>query len=176
MSGLNPIDRFSIFLGEKISYFFLVSVIITAYEVIMRYGFHAPTTWVHDGATALSATGFLIAGCYCLQKRRHIAITVIYDAVPLGLRQVFSFVNALIITVFLGLLTWAALIVYLNATWRNWNCEVQFCGLETSAHAWDVPIPAYLKTVLLLAAIMMLLQALVQFWAVICDLFRKTAT
>ena len=30
MSGLNPIDRFSIFLGEKISYFFLVSVIITA--------------------------------------------------------------------------------------------------------------------------------------------------
>ena len=163
MSSLNPIDRTSVFLGEKISYVFLASVIITAYEVIMRYGFNAPTTWVHDGATALSATGFVVAGCYCLQKRRHIAITVIYDSV----------LNALIIVLFMGLLTWATLKIALNATWVNWDCEVQFCGLETSAHAWDVPVPAYLKTVLFLATVIMLLQALVQLVTAVQNLFTK---
>ncbi|MEE3288001.1 MAG: TRAP transporter small permease [Pseudomonadota bacterium] len=171
---MNPIDRTSIFLGEKISYVFLASVIITAYEVIMRYGFNAPTTWVHDGATALSATGFLVAGCYCLQKRRHIAITVIYDSVSPGLRRTFAFINALIIALFMCLLTWATLKIALNATWMNWNCEVQFCGLETSAHAWDVPVPAYLKTVLFLASVIMLLQALVQLVTVVQDFFKKT--
>ena len=174
MSSLNPIDRTSIFLGEKISYVFLASVIITAYEVIMRYGFNAPTTWVHDGATALSATGFLVAGCYCLQKRRHIAITVIYDSVSPGLRRTFAIINALIIALFMCLLTWATLKIALNATWMNWNCEVQFCGLETSAHAWDVPVPAYLKTVLFLASVIMLLQALVQLVTVVRDFFKKT--
>jgi len=174
MSSLNPIDRTSIFLGEKISYVFLASVIITAYEVIMRYGFNAPTTWVHDGATALSATGFLVAGCYCLQKRRHIAITVIYDSVSPGLRRTFAIINALIIALFMCLLTWATLKIALNATWMNWNCEVQFCGLETSAHAWDVPVPAYLKTVLFLASVIMLLQALVQLVTVVQDFFKKT--
>jgi hypothetical protein len=72
------------------------------------------------------------------------------------------------------LLTWATLKIALNATWMNWNCEVQFCGLETSAHAWDVPVPAYLKTVLFLASVIMLLQALVQLVTVVQDFFKKT--
>ena len=173
MPPQNPIDRLSIFIGEKVSYVFLVSVIITAYEVIMRYGLNAPTTWVHDGATALSATGFLMAGCYCLQQRRHIAITVIYDSVSPGLRRIFALINALIVVLFMGLLTWAALKVALNATWVNWNCQVQFCGLETSAHAWDVPVPAYLKTVLFLAAVFMTLQALTQLVSALRNFLRK---
>ena len=165
MSNLNFIDRMSLGLGEKLSYVFLISVIITCYEVVMRYVFNATTTWVHDGATALSATGFLMAGCYCLQARRHIAITVLYDAVALKVRNVLALTNALLIVVFLGLLTWAAMKVAMPAVaWQAWDCRVQFCGLETSAHAWDVPIPAYLKSVLFLASVAMLLQSLIQFW------------
>ena len=115
-----------------------------------------------------------MAGCYCLQQRRHIAITVIYDSVSPGLRRIFALINALIIVLFMGLLTWAALKVALNATWVNWNCQVQFCGLETSAHAWDVPIPAYLKTVLLLASVFMTLQALTHLMSALRNVLRKS--
>ena len=174
MSNLNFIDRMSLGLGEKLSYVFLISVIITCYEVVMRYVFNAPTTWVHDGATALSATGFLMAGCYCLQARRHIAITVIYDTVPQKVRNVLELINALLIVVFLGLLTWAAMKVAMPAVaWQAWDCRVQFCGLETSAHAWDVPIPAYLKSVLFLASVAMLVQSLIQLWQALVTLVGK---
>jgi len=174
MSDLNFIDRMSLGLGEKLSYVFLISVIITCYEVVMRYVFNAPTTWVHDGATALSATGFLMAGCYCLQARRHIAITVIYDTVPQKVRNVLALTNALLIVVFLGLLTWAAMKVAMPAVaWQAWDCRVQFCGLETSAHAWDVPIPAYLKSVLFLASVAMLMQSLIQFWQALVTFVGK---
>jgi len=174
MSDLNFIDRMSLGLGEKLSYVFLISVIITCYEVVMRYVFNAPTTWVHDGATALSATGFLMAGCYCLQARRHIAITVIYDTVPQKVRNVLGLINAFLIVVFLGLLTWAAMKVAMPAVaWQAWDCRVQFCGLETSAHAWDVPIPAYLKSVLFLASVAMLMQSLIQFWQALVTFVGK---
>ena len=177
MPRLNLIDRMSLLIGEKLSYVFLLSVIITCYEVVMRYVFNAPTTWVHDGATALSATGFLMAGCYCLQARRHIAITVIYDAVPRGVRNVLELINALLVVVFLGLLTWAAMKVAMPAVaWQVWDCRVQFCGFETSAHAWDVPIPAYLKSVLFLAAVAMLVQSLVQLWQTVDAFFRKATS
>ena len=173
---MNPIDRLSIFLGEKISYVFLVSDIITAYEVVMRYAFNAPTTWVHDGATALSATGFLMAGCYVLQQRRHISISVIYDALPRGIRKILDLINSSIIVAFLGLLTWASLKQALPAVaWGRWDSRVSFWGLETSAHAWDVPVPAYLKTVLLIAAAVMLAQALVHLWVSLRRLFEKAS-
>ena len=162
---MNPIDRLSLFLGEKISYVFLISVIITAYEVVMRYGFNAPTTWVHDGATALSATGFIMSGCYVLQQHRHIAISVVYDTLPLRIRKILDVVNSSIIVAFLTLLAWASFKQALPAiAWGRWDERVSFWGLETSAHAWDVPIPAYLKTVLLIGVVVMLLQALVHLW------------
>jgi TRAP-type C4-dicarboxylate transport system permease small subunit len=174
---VNRVDRLSIFIGEKISYVFLVSVIITAYEGVMRYGFNAPTTWVHDGATALSATGFLLAGCYVLQQRRHISISVVHDAMPPGVRKVLDVVNSIIIVAFLGLLTWASLKQALPAlAWGRWNSEVSFWGLETSAHAWDVPVPAYLKSVLLIGSAIMLLQALVHLWVDIRRLLAKASS
>jgi hypothetical protein len=36
--------------------------------------------------------------------------------------------------------------------------------METSGHAWDVPIPAFLKSMLAIGATVMLAQALVQLW------------
>ena len=42
------VERF----GELTSYLFIVIVGISAYEVVMRYLFGAPTMWVHELAVA----------------------------------------------------------------------------------------------------------------------------
>ena len=106
---MNPIDRLSLFLGEKISYVFLISVVITAYEVVMRYGFNAPTIWVHDSATALSATGFIMAGTYALQQDRHMRISVVYDLSPPEIRKILDLLNSILIVAFLVLLTYTTI-------------------------------------------------------------------
>lgn len=151
-SGLNKVDRLSIFVGEKISIVFLISVVFTAYEVIMRYVFNAPTIWVHDSAAALSATGFLMAGTYALQADRHMRISVVYDVMPKKIQRVLDFVQHIFIIGFMTLFTYAC-----------WKQAVPAVNLmETSAHAWDVPIPAYLKSLMVLASGLMLVQALSQ--------------
>ncbi|MDP6621414.1 MAG: TRAP transporter small permease subunit, partial [Alphaproteobacteria bacterium] len=109
MEKLNPVDRLSILLGEKLSIVFLFSVVITAYEVIMRYGFNAPTIWVHDSATALSATGFIMAGTYALQQERHMRISVVYDAAPPEIKKILDLLNSALIVFFMVLLTYTTI-------------------------------------------------------------------
>jgi TRAP-type C4-dicarboxylate transport system permease small subunit len=44
--------------------------------------FAAPTIWVHDATVMLGAICFLFGGAYALQRRDHIRITFLYDALP----------------------------------------------------------------------------------------------
>ena len=155
MEKLNPIDRLSILIGEKLSIVFLISVVITAYEVFMRYGLNAPTIWVHDSATALSATGFIMSGTYALQQDRHMRISVVYDIALPGIRKVLDLINSFLIVFFMVLLTYTTIDQAIPAL------QV----METSAHAWDVPIPAYLKSIMVVGSAAMLAQALVHLWA-----------
>ena len=152
MPPLNPVDRISVFIGEKFSVVFLASVIVTVYEVVMRYVFNSPTIWVHDTAIALSATGFFLAGTYALQRREHIRISVVYDAMPARLRGVIDLINAALTATYFAFLLYAGL--------KQAIPSVKIP--ETTGHAWDVPIPAYLKSVLVVATAIMLAQALVQ--------------
>ncbi len=154
MAQLNPVDRLSKWLGEKLAVVFLAAVIITSFEVVMRYVFNAPTVYVHDSAIALSAVGFIFGGTYALQRREHIRISVIYDALPPRGRKVCDALTLLVTTFFVGVLAYAATKMAIPSVKL----------METSGHAWDVPIPAFLKSVLAIGATVMLAQALVQLW------------
>lgn len=149
MPKVNPVDRLSLWLGDHLSCLFLVVVGITAYEVVMRYGFNAATVWVAQSAIFLSAVGFIFGGAYALQKDRHIAITAVYDAVDAPVRRLFDLLRRLLAVVYLAFL--------LFATTRQ--AIPAITTMETSGQAWDVPIPALQKAALALGVAVMLAQA-----------------
>ena len=62
MPPSDPFSRLARFLGDWGSPLFLLAVLFTTYEVVMRYVFNAPTVWVHEITIALSATAFIISG------------------------------------------------------------------------------------------------------------------
>jgi len=165
MARLNPVDRLSIWLGEKLSVVFLAAVIVTAFEVVMRYVFNSPTIYVHDLAIALSAVGFIFGGAYALQRREHIRISVIYDLLPGPARRVCDVLTLLVTTFFVAVLAYAATKMAIRSIKL----------METSGRAWDVPIPAFLKTMLAIGAGLMLAQALVQLWAALRGRYEGAA-
>lgn len=165
MQPRNPIDRLSKWLGEKLSVVFLAAVLITAFEVVMRYVFNSPTIYVHDSAIALSAVGFIFGGAYSLQRREHIRISVVYDLLPRAAQKVCDALALAVAVFFLAVLTWAAI--------RQAIPSVRL--METSGRAWDVPIPAFLKTALAVGAALMLAQALVQLWAALRGRYEGSA-
>ena len=151
MDRLNPIDRLSKAVGEAVSYVFLASVAIISYEVVARYFFNAPTIWAHESTIALTAIGFVFGGAYTMQRRGHIAITIVYSLFPARFRKGLDVFNVLVELFYLSLLFYAGWIV----AGKSWEV------METSASAWNQPTPVLLKTVLVIGTGLMIVQALV---------------
>lgn len=148
------IDRISRSVGNGLSILFMAAVVLTTYEVVMRYAFNAPTIWVHDVVTVLSATAFVFGGALASQQRNHIQMASYADKLPLKWR---SYVDQ-----FCHLLTAAYLVMFIYGALVLAVPSVKL--METSGRAWDVPIPAYLKTMLAVGAILMLAQTLSHLW------------
>jgi len=155
MAPRQVIERLSDLAGGAASYLFLVIVAIASYEVVMRYGFDAPTIWVHELSVALAAVGFLIGGPVVHQRRQHIAITYFLEHLSPRARDWAAAAGSLLALVFLGLLTHAASAQALQA----------LVIMETSGTALNWPIPTLLKSTLALCSAAMLLQTLAQLFA-----------
>ncbi|BBK32360.1 TRAP-type mannitol/chloroaromatic compound transport system permease small subunit [Stella humosa] len=146
----DPIGRFTTALNLKLSWFYGFAVLVTAYEVIMRYGLNQPTIWVHDMAIALCATAFIFAGGYAMVNDQHIRITSIYDNFSPRTRVMMDVLHAVLTLGFVVALSYAAAI----QAWRS------VMLMETSGRAWDVPIPAILKSMLLLGSLLMVVLSI----------------
>ena len=130
---------------------FIVTIIF--YEVLVRYVLLKPTLWVNEMSLWVAGFIYLFAGVYTMQQRAHIRVTVVYDLVGPRMRAVFDVITILCIAGFtIGLIlgSWEA--VY--KTVARW---------EKFGTAWNPPIPATVKPAILIASLLLCLQAISNF-------------
>jgi TRAP-type C4-dicarboxylate transport system permease small subunit len=135
--------------GEAASWLYLVVVVITAYEVAMRYVLNAPTLWVHELSVALAATCFVIGGPYVHQDRRHISITFLYERMRPAARRAVRALGSLLTVVFCGFLAVATIT----------QAGIALRLMEKTGTAINWPIPAYLKTLFAICTVILLVQS-----------------
>lgn len=131
------------------AWLFAIVVLATTYEVVARYIFDAPTTWANEMSLYVCAIGYIYAGIYSMSHDRHLRITVIYDYAPPLVRKIFDLIQYVAILIFCGALAiygfddaWTSLI-----TWEKYGT------------AFNAPIPATIKPLIVLAGIAMALYA-----------------
>lgn len=149
MSPLPPVDRLSRWLGDRLAWLFLISAALTCLEVTLDWAFRAPTIWVHDTTVMMSATCFLFGGAYALQRRDHIRITFLYDALPAGLQRACDVLGLVLGLIYLLGLGWFAGIQAIDSIGR----------IEMSGRAWDFPMPMVIRTAFFLGTALLALQA-----------------
>jgi TRAP-type mannitol/chloroaromatic compound transport system permease small subunit len=149
-----PVDRLSSAVGSALAWLFLVSVVLTCYEVVMASGFRAPTIWVHDSTTMLSATCFLFGGAYALQQGDHIRITFVHDLLPPRARFWCDLLGLVLALVYLCGLGWFAGMQAINS----------IRIVEMSGRAWNFPMPMVIRTALFLGTALLALQTLAEFY------------
>jgi TRAP-type mannitol/chloroaromatic compound transport system permease small subunit len=149
MADPGIVDRTSRTVGETLSWLFLISVLFTCYEVLMGWAFRAPTIWVHDATTMMSATCFLLGGAYAMQQGQHIRITFVYDLLPAPARRLCDLAGLVLGLIYLLALGWFAGMQALNS--------IQI--VEMSGRAWNVPMPMVIRTALFLGTALFALQA-----------------
>lgn len=146
----NPFDKLSIFLGRVTMLMIVVLVCVMFYEVVVRYAFESPTLWANELSLWIAGMIFLVSGLYAMQQRSHIRIFLLYDVMPRPLQKVCDLISTSLIFVFA-----AAMI------WGNYNeARDKLIRWETFGTAFDPPIPATMKPLVLLMITLIALQAL----------------
>ncbi|MBL6929504.1 MAG: TRAP transporter small permease subunit [Rhodospirillales bacterium] len=153
------IDRISLAISRVAMWLVAFIVIIIFYEVVMRYVFEMPTLWVNEMSLWVGGMIYLLSGIYTMQLRGHIRITVLYDYVPRSVQRVFDAISLLVILCFAA---GVAVGGYKSAS-RAFEIWEKF------GTAWDPPIPATMKPMVIIVSIIVATQALSNF---IMD-FRK---
>lgn len=126
---------------------FVVAIIF--YEVFVRYVLGAPTLWVNEMSLWVGGGIYLTAGLYALQQRSHIRIFIIYDMVPRRLRQTFDVLSVACVLVFAFAVVWGG----------YGEAKAKLLRWETFGTAWDPPIPATIKPLILITLVLLAVQS-----------------
>ncbi len=140
-------------LGGALSWWFIAAAIISSYEVVMRYLFNAPSSWVHVAATALCAVPFCFGGAWCMLRGEHISITLIPDRLGERGQRAVEILSLLLGLFYLGGLGWGVWLQAADSALRfdegRWLPE-----LTPGPPNW--PLPSLIKVSLFLAVLLFL--------------------
>lgn len=144
-------DRLAVFIGRVTMMLIVLLTSVMLYEVILRYVFEAPTLWANELSLWLAGFVFLCAGLYAMQQRSHIRIVLLYDAVPRWMQRIFDCISTLLIVLFAFFLIYGG----------YGEAFDKFYRWETFGTAFDPPIPATMKPMVLLVVGLVAIQAVI---------------
>lgn len=150
-SNAGPLDRLSLFMGRVTMLLIVALVLVMFYEVIARYVFEKPTLWANELSLWMAGGIFLFSGLYAMQQRSHIRIYLLYDMMPRNVQRLCDSFSVLLIVGFAFVMLWGS---YNEA-------RDKFMRWETFGTAFDPPIPATLKPLLIVFICLVALQAVV---------------
>ena len=140
-------------LGDATSSLFLFALAISVYEVIARYVFNAPTSWVNSTTTTLCGVAFALAGAPVMERGEHIRIGSLVETFSVRGRVAAEVLGLACGVLYLGGLTYASVIEAYEAVWRfdegRWFPEPL-----PGPPGW--PLPALLRVALALGSLLFL--------------------
>ena len=151
------IDTISDKTGKGVSFFILILSIALIYEVVARYVFNKPTQWAHELGMFMYGTACMLAGAYVLLHKAHVSLDLLYSRVTRRKQAILDLVTAPVFFFVVILIFWYGTDFARNS-WKM---------LEISSSPWHPPYYP-IKTVIPLAAFLLLLQGIVK---LIRDLF-----
>lgn len=150
------LDRWIVKLGDVVTWLYVVAVLISFYEVIMRYFFDSPTVWVHETTIAIVGMAMAYGGIYCFSNDSHIRVTIVRDLFPeKWQKRIAIFVDFLVFVFSIG---GAYAMFYMVK--RSVITPAGTLYLQRSGSAMNSVWPTITKIFILLVFLILILQAL----------------
>ncbi|SNY89963.1 TRAP-type mannitol/chloroaromatic compound transport system, small permease component [Cohaesibacter sp. ES.047] len=161
-----PLDAAITWCGRGLAWLVFIAMAISVIEVISRYAFDSPTSWVHETVVFMIAILFAFGGPVAMAKDKHIRVRLIYDTVSLRARRWLDLFNSIITLFFAAGMSYAAYTMF----WRASHNPLGEWSLERSGTSWNPPFPALTKGIILIALAIMTLQTLLHLYKSIRDI------
>ena len=134
----------------------LVMALIVTMDVILRYGFNAPTKWAGELSALLLVVAVFLGLAHTLRENAHIRVDFILQRLPGRVQDWMKVIASALFLVFT--------IILCHLTWKGF--ALSFTLKSTSRSLWDVPVwPARVFIPLGFALISLLL---------ICNIYTET--
>ena len=146
----DTMDSISVFIGHACSMLLFACIGVSAFEIVMRYGFDKPTVWSTELAMTLCASAWVLAVGFVSERQRHISITMMEIFVSPRVWRLFRLAQMLI--------AFGAILVLTLAAWGP--AVKAFQRMEHSGSALNSIQPTYLKVLLVAGCILYLMQLL----------------
>ncbi|MBW2095535.1 MAG: TRAP transporter small permease subunit [Deltaproteobacteria bacterium] len=148
------IDRISEGVGKAVSWLIPLLILELVYDTVSRYLFNAPSEWSYDISYMLYGTLFMFGAAHTLAVDKHVRIEILSDKVTPRTR---AMIDAVCYVIFFFPAVGALLYFGILFALKSWNL------LEVSGESmWGPPIYPF-KTVIPIAAALLLLQGVAQF-------------
>ena len=128
-SIIRVIDKTNEWIGQAVSFLMIPLVLITAYEVVMRYIVERPTIWSWDLNIQIFAAIIMLGGGYTLLNSNHVVVDVLVVNMDPRKRAILDLITSLFF--FMGM------IVLLAGGWEM--AWLSFKARETMPTIWAPP-------------------------------------
>lgn len=157
------IDQFTLKMGNATSMLILPLLAVVMYEVLMRYGFNAPTTWGFEATTFLYGMHYMFGLSYTDVKKGHVQVDIFTALAPKKVRTILSLLtNSFLFLPVMICMTVAAS----QFAWTSIE------GLERNSTSWAPPIYPF-KIIMALCFFFLLLQGISNLIKDLQTLFNK---
>ena len=149
---LEVVDKINKGLGKIMSFFILPLIFILCYEVVMRYFFNSPTIWAHEISGHIFGMYAVLGGGYVMLNREHIKSDVLYAQFSERNQAIIDLVTFPLIFFLLAVIFVEGIeMAKISVKYR----ETTVSFLRSPVYPVKICIP--------IAALLMLLQGVVQF-------------
>jgi len=158
------VGRISQWSGKAVAWLMIPLVFELVYDTGARYLFNAPTVWSFDLSYMLYGVLFMIGGAYTLLDEEHIRIEVFYDLFSARGKAITDAIGYLVFFFpAIGFLFYYG-IFYAAESWETLE--------RATSSYWSPPI-YHFKTVIPVAALLLLLQGVAKFINALAVIIRK---
>ena len=150
---IDNIESFIDWSGRVVSWLTLLMVVVTFIVVVLRYVFDIGWIGLQESITYMHAMVFLAGASWAMQQEAHVRVDIFYSRFSCKAKAWVDLLGSLLlllpVMVFIAWISWEYVI-------ESWNV------LEGSREAGGLPAVFLLKSLILVMAVMLILQALVQ--------------
>ena len=160
------LDNVSIIVGRLVAWLTLFMVLVTFVVVVMRYLFDAGAVWLQESVIWMHAVVFMVGAAFTLQQDEHVRVDIFYRNMSERWR---AWTDLLGVVLFL-------IPVCVFLAWKAWDfVAISWQLREASREPGGMPYPfvPLLKSVLLLAPLLLTLQGIALFWRALVIIRRQ---
>jgi len=153
-------DRLSAWFGKAFAWLIMFMALGIGYEVVVRYIFHAPTSWAFDMSYITYGTLFMMGGAYTLSRGGHVRGDFVY-------RLWKTRTQGKVELVLYFLFFFPGVIALIISGWKYASRSWGYMEISVNSPA-GIPIYQF-KTVIVAAGILLFIQGIAQvFRCIIC--------